>query len=131
MCYSVIPPNTTVMVQTYSLHRDPRNFHPLPDTFWPDRWLVQDQYILPSGDSIKEEELILNREAYIPFSFGPANCVGKNLALMELRAVTCAFLHKFDMTVAKGFNFDTWEENILDYGVTTRGSLPVNLKTRY
>ncbi|KAJ3538505.1 hypothetical protein NM688_g6512 [Phlebia brevispora] len=127
----VVPPNTAVAVSTYSLHRDARNFTPLPDTFWPDRWLVQDDYILPTGQKIQSSQLIHNRNAFIPFSFGPANCVGKNLAVMELRAVTCSYIQKFDMNVAGGYDLDSWEDSILDYGVTSRGHLLVHLKARY
>ena len=125
-----MPQYTAVSVNTYGLHRDPRAFAPLPETFWPDRWLEQDKYTLPNGDVIPAEQLVLNRNAYIPFSFGPANCVGKNLALMEVLAVTAVFVSKFEMTLGKGFNLDQWEADLKDYGVTLRGKLMVNLKAR-
>ena len=92
---------------------------------------MQDTYIAPTEQTIPASALVHNRNAFIPFSFGPANCVGKNLAMMELRGVTCAFMHRFDLTQAKGFDLDTWEPSLLDYGVTTRGQLWVQLKLRY
>lgn len=128
--FSVVPAHTAVSVNTYSLHRDPRYFYPLPDTFWPDRWLVKDSYVVPTGQKIMAEQLIHNRNAFIPFSFGPANCVGKNLALLEIRAVTCSFIRRFDMKAAEGYDLSKWEDSLLDYGVTTRGSLLVRLTVR-
>ena len=127
---SVVPANTAVSVHTYSVHRDPRCFAPFPNTFWPERWLVQDSYTLPNGQKITSGQLVHNRNAFIPFSFGPANCVGKNLALMEIRAVTAAFVQKFDMAVNEGYDLDQWEKKLLDYGVTSRDSLWVKLTTR-
>ena len=35
-----IPPGTSFWIPTYTMHRDPRNFSPTPDTFWPERWLM-------------------------------------------------------------------------------------------
>ena len=86
-----MPSHTAVSVPIYSIQRDPRCFSPLPNEFWPDRWLTQDSYELPNGQKISSIQLVHNRNAFIPFSFGPANCVGKNLALMELRAITVSF----------------------------------------
>ena len=126
----MVPAHTAVSINVFGLHRDPRAFSPLPETFWPDRWLEQDKYTLPGGDIISADQLVLNRNAFIPFSFGPANCVGKNLALMEVRAVTAVFVSKFEMTLGKGFDLDTWEPSLKDYGVTLRGKLMVNVKAR-
>ena len=71
------------------MHHDPRNFSPAPDTFLPERWLIA------SGDASAAKQLpsflahsstfVRNEEAFIPFSYGPVNCVGKNLAQQEIR----------------------------------------------
>ena len=41
-----------------------------------------------------------DRAAFAPFFQGRFGCVGKNLALMEIRAVTAALLSRFDMRFA-------------------------------
>jgi cytochrome P450 len=68
--------------------------------------------------------------AFIPFSFGPANCVGKNLAYQEMRMVICVLMQKFDMRFEDGFDVKSWEVDMLDYFVTIKGKLPVVLTPR-
>ena len=93
-------------INTLMLHRDPRNFSPFTDEFWPERWLiVQGSMELPS--SVPKTEFIHNGAAFIPFSYGetlcfkisgevvnayllhvgPANCVGKPLAILGRRSL--------------------------------------------
>ena len=93
--------------------------------------MTQDSYELPTGHKILSGQLVHNRDAFIPFSFGPANCVGKSLALMELRAITVAFVQKFNLEVAEGYDLNRWEEDMKDHGVAARGSLFVKLTARF
>jgi len=121
-----IPEGSQIFNHTYTLQRDPRHFSPLPNTFWPDRWLPeQDRQKIPS-----HEEFILDPTAFQPFSFGPASCVGKNLALVELRAVTCYIIQRFDFKPKEGFRMESWEEGIKDYFVIKRPALPVVVEVR-
>ena len=123
---SFIPEGNQVINHTLSLHRNPRYFSPCPDTFWPDRWLPErDRQGLPS-----KETFILNHAAYIPFSYGPANCAGKNLALLELRAVTCYIVQKFKFTAREGSGLDSWEEGIEDFFVVKKPPLAVIVEPR-
>jgi cytochrome P450 len=110
----------------YTLQRNPRYFSPFPDSFWPDRWL-------PEKDRQKissKEEFIHDPTAFNPFSYGPASCVGKNLALLELRAVTCFLVQKFTFKAKEGFNVESWEDGIQDYFVVKRPALPVVMDVR-
>lgn len=113
------------------MQRDPRYFYPIPDEFWPDRWLDQHSYELPSGQVIPKNELIHNRSVFLPFSAGMRSCVGKNIALLEMRAVLCATLQKFDIAKAPGYDLDDWERDMRDSFVATCGPLMVVLKSRY
>ncbi|KAK7678305.1 hypothetical protein QCA50_018653 [Cerrena zonata] len=122
-----VPPGTNVYAHLYSIQRDPHYFSPLPETFWPDRWLDQDTYTLPTGENISKDDLILSRDAYYPFSIGQQGCAGRNIALLELRTLLIAILHHFDIRAAEGDGLDGYEEAIKDTYVAQRGSLYVQL----
>jgi cytochrome P450 len=47
-------------------------------------------------------ELILEPNAFAPFSMGRYGCVGKNLAYMEIRAVIANIITKFDVSFGPG-----------------------------
>jgi hypothetical protein len=58
------------------------------------------------------------------------NCAGKNLALQELRMVTCSLLQKFDFEFAPGWDRRQWEKNLADCYILTKGALPVVITVR-
>lgn len=70
-----IPSHTTVSVPTWTIHRDPSNFFQ-PDAFLPERWLKAEPAILPH-----------NTKTYIPFSVGYGACVGRQLALQNIKCI--------------------------------------------
>ncbi len=51
--------------------------------------------MLPSEDRV--ESVITDHEVFMPFSAGPR---GKNVAMAEIRAVTCAVVQQLDMKIA-------------------------------
>ena len=55
-----------------------------PAEFIPERWTSQ-------------PELILQRDAWIPFHIGTHGCVGKQLALMVLRLSIANLVRRFDI----------------------------------
>ncbi|KLO13578.1 cytochrome P450 [Schizopora paradoxa] len=106
ICGKFIPEGTEVYVPPYVLHRDPRYFSPSPDDFIPERWM---------NPETESTESILNTTAYIPFSYGPQNCVGKNLARNEVKMVTTMLLSRFNFKFADEFEKDGWEDGLGDY----------------
>ncbi|KAL5532679.1 hypothetical protein ACEPAF_4453 [Sanghuangporus sanghuang] len=96
--------STALYVPPYILHRDSRYFSPFPDSFIPDRWL-----------DVNREKFTTNTAAYIPFSTGPANCVGKNLALLEMRMAVATIVQRFDMKFASGYDPCKREEDLQDF----------------
>ena len=114
-----IAESTSLDVPAYVIHRDPSNFSPSPDAFIPERWLD-----LGSG------KYSTNTSAFVPFSAGPANCVGKNLALLEIRLTVAAILQKFEMRFSREYELCRWEEDLRDYFVMQIGELPVVLYAR-
>jgi cytochrome P450 len=55
-----------------------------PDCFIPERWLRTD----------KDTETLKN--LFMPFSTGRRNCVGQNLAMLELKLVLATLLRRYD-----------------------------------
>ncbi|KAG6874843.1 hypothetical protein C0992_006304, partial [Termitomyces sp. T32_za158] len=85
-----LPEGTTVIIHTYTLHRDPQNFL-LPDEFIPERWLSEEKQLTLKPNLFKTRNLVIyNANAFIPFSYGPADCLGKHFAWKELHAATFA-----------------------------------------
>ena len=133
-------------MHTYSIHRDPRNFSPLPDGFWPERWLYAAAAAAASSDGgagtgtgtgaaqqpvgSGGAKLVHDAAAFVPFSFGPANCAGKRLALLELRMVVCALVRRLELALAPGFDAAAYEGGMRDYFILTRPVLPVLVTRR-
>ena len=70
------------------IHRDPA-YWPEPDMFKPDRWLV------PASDPRYPI-----KGTYRPFEWGPRNCIGQELAMLEMKAITVMVVGQFDILPA-------------------------------
>ncbi|KAF2134578.1 cytochrome P450 monooxygenase-like protein [Dothidotthia symphoricarpi CBS 119687] len=79
-----IPEGTAVSVSQYAAYHSERNFKDA-DAFVPERWMGDERY---EADK---------RETLNPFSFGPRNCLGKNLAYAEMRLILTKVLFNFDL----------------------------------
>lgn len=129
MLISYIPPHTSVRIHTWSIHRDPRNFSPYPESFWPERWLIaEDPTSYPSD---LKPPLVHNLNSFMPFSFGPSNCVGKTLAMKELRMVLCHLIQQVECRFAEGYDPDLYDEQIGDYFAFLVPSLPTVITSRH
>ncbi|EFX04406.1 serine/threonine-protein kinase [Grosmannia clavigera kw1407] len=69
-----VPVGTVVSSQPYSVHRLDTAVFPDPDTFNPDRWLAED------GDADR-------KRLFFAFASGGRGCVGKHLAMAEMRTL--------------------------------------------
>ena len=120
----------------YSLHRDPRNFSPFPASFWPDRWLLASGAAAPTDPAYASLELSRpgafahNDAAFTPFAAGPMNCVGKGLALQEVRTVTCALVRRLAFVLREGWDAAAYERECRAYLVATRPVVPVRVEAR-
>ena len=128
---SYLPEGNYAFVHTYSLQRDPRYFFPFSESFIPERWLSKDQReALEPKIFNSKTQFMHNTAAFIPFSVGPANCVGKNFAWMELRMVMTLMASRFDLAFEPGYNPLKWCDDIRDYFITVKGQLPSRLSVR-
>ncbi|KAK1995931.1 cytochrome P450 monooxygenase [Colletotrichum falcatum] len=82
-----IPQNTMVDINMWAVHHDPNSFT-LPDSFVPERWLGDERF--------KNDRL----DAVEPFSAGPRNCIGRNLAYAEIRMVLARLIWNFDIEIS-------------------------------
>ncbi|KAF5363162.1 hypothetical protein D9758_008349 [Tetrapyrgos nigripes] len=114
-----LPEGTQVVIPLYSLHRNPDNF-PNPEEYIPDRWLSTD----------KSSGLKHKSEAFIPFSYGQASCVGRGFAQKEMLAILSSLFYRYDIRFAEGFDVEGWEGTIKDFFTTTQGPLQVVLTAR-
>ncbi|CAK7209931.1 hypothetical protein SBRCBS47491_000612 [Sporothrix bragantina] len=71
-----LPEGTIVSCQPYTMHRFEEDIFPQPDEFSPDRWL---------GTSL-EQDAEMNRR-FFAFSNGGRGCLGKHLAMAEMKLV--------------------------------------------
>ncbi|KIX94537.1 uncharacterized protein Z520_09583 [Fonsecaea multimorphosa CBS 102226] len=82
-----IPEKTVVSMQCYSTQRDPEIFSE-PESFKPERWM--------SPQDLTSEM----KEMFMPFSKGTRACLGKNLAMIELKLITANIARRFEWKAA-------------------------------
>lgn len=93
----LIPPGVKVTCPKYVLHRM-ESMWVRPNEFIPERWYSQ-------------PELILDKRAFAPFSYGARYCLGKNIALVALRLVVAVLLQDYNVGFAPGYDEDTiWRD---------------------
>ncbi|KAK3898351.1 cytochrome P450 monooxygenase [Staphylotrichum tortipilum] len=106
-----IPGDTIVQVPSYTVFRDARAFEQ-PGEFIPERWTTM-------------PELVRDRSVYIPFNTGPYACVGKRLAMLELRRVVAEILWRYDLTVTPGQTKEAFLDGKQDTFTTVSAPLPI------
>ncbi|KAK0722862.1 cytochrome P450 3A13 [Lasiosphaeria miniovina] len=77
-----VPEGTVVSCQAYSVHRIDQAVFPKPEVFDPDRWLH------PDGDAER-------KRLFFAFASGGRGCVGKHLALAEMKVLLRAVYTSF------------------------------------
>ncbi|KAI3353343.1 hypothetical protein L3Q82_019885 [Scortum barcoo] len=82
-----IPKDIIVMVPVYALHRD-AELWPEPEEFRPDRFS-------------KQNKQSINPYTYLPFGFGPRNCMGMRFALVMIKLALVEVLQNYSFSVCK------------------------------
>jgi cytochrome P450 len=78
--------------------------------FVPERW-----YSKP--------EMVKHKDAFAPFSMGPYNCIGKNLAYLEMRTLVAQLILNFDVKLAPGEDGTRLLTRTKDHFTVTPGQL--------
>jgi cytochrome P450 len=84
----MIPKNTTVIPNIYSVHRN-SDYWPDPDEFRPERF-------------IDDEGKVFGKDRIISFSLGKRSCTGESLARQELFLFFTTLLHNFHILPPEG-----------------------------
>ncbi|EMR83706.1 hypothetical protein ACHAP3_003026 [Botrytis cinerea] len=105
-----IPGNVQVEMSHLVLMTDERYF-PQGKSFIPERWTNE------------RPELVRDRRAYIPFGYGVHSCVGKTLALHELRLVIARIVRTFDIQFGHSHDDVLFESEWKDYMAVKIGNL--------
>jgi cytochrome P450 len=101
-----------VSVSHWSCYHSAENFRD-PDKFVPERWLGDERY--------KDDR----KKALQPFSLGPRNCLGMNLAYAEVRVILARLLWNFDMELCE--ESMNWAEGMKVFMILQRPPLMVKL----
>ncbi|KAL2163757.1 hypothetical protein VTH06DRAFT_5816 [Thermothelomyces fergusii] len=106
-----IPEKTIVSIPHLAAYHSETNFRN-PDKFVPERWLGDPEY---ANDV---------RAVLQPFSFGPRNCIGMNLAYAEMRLILARLLWNFDLELMPESR--RWNEQKI-YILWEKGAINVKL----
>lgn len=113
VCGKAVPEGVTVGIPHHACYRSSENFKDANE-FHPERWLSGPEGAPYSGD---------NKAIFQPFSFGPRNCLGKNLAYHEMRLILSSMLWHFDISLVD--NSTVWTDQ-KDYGLWEKTPLWIN-----
>lgn len=109
-----IPPGTRIGIPQYAAYRSTRNFTD-PDVYAPERFL--------GGEKYAEDK----RSVIQPFSIGPRNCIGQNLAWAEIRTILAKMVWNFEIEMMDESR--DWEKQKV-FILWSKPSLMVKLKVR-
>ncbi|KAK4119116.1 cytochrome P450 [Parathielavia appendiculata] len=107
-----VPEKTIVAVYQWAMYHNDQHFKD-PFSYHPERWL---------GDPAFADD---NKEAFQPFHVGPRNCLGRNLAYIEMRLILARVLWNFDLRIAQD-SMD-WMSKQRVYNFWHKGKLNVYL----
>jgi hypothetical protein len=94
---------------------------------------------LPIEAKGSAQQYTTDKEAFIPFSYGPANCAGKTLARIEMRYVLATLVRCFDFYHfrCEGAHLDVlkakvkeWTDGLRDKFVFDKPGLDVEIISR-
>ncbi|KAK0757523.1 hypothetical protein N5P37_010250 [Trichoderma harzianum] len=110
-----VPAGTIVGVWKWVNHHNPAHFHEA-ESFIPERWL---------GDAHFEND---KKDAFMPFSVGPRNCIGRNLAYAEMRLILARMVWNFDIKLSE--ESIGWDMKSKVYMLWEKGPIYVHLTKR-
>ncbi|OJJ45800.1 hypothetical protein ASPZODRAFT_133663 [Penicilliopsis zonata CBS 506.65] len=95
----LLPQGANCGVPAFSIHRHP-DYYRDPLSYLPERWIEGETYQSPRDGLLwttTKHEVEIARHAFCPFSIGPRGCIGKGMALMEMRLTLARLAFLFDI----------------------------------
>ncbi|TLD09770.1 hypothetical protein PspLS_11616 [Pyricularia sp. CBS 133598] len=117
-----IPKGTITHVYQLATYHNPEYFLEA-DKFRPQRFLA------PSHPLYEQRFSKDNMAAFKPFSYGPRDCIGKNLAYTEMRLIMSRVLLRFDIEKLDPVS-ENWLTEQHAFTVWEKGPLMIKLKER-
>ncbi|KAJ6443727.1 hypothetical protein O9K51_02112 [Purpureocillium lavendulum] len=114
-----VPRGTLLHVNQVATMRNRDSFVD-PEEWCPERWLPETH---PLYDPRFKAD---NKAAFKPFSYGPRDCAGKNLAYSEMRLIISRILHRLDFELVPGQ--ERWYEDKYVWSVWEKKPLNVNFR---
>ncbi|PHH68650.1 hypothetical protein CDD82_375 [Ophiocordyceps australis] len=111
-----IPGNTTIVAPRYSIFRSETCYHDANE-FVPERWTSR-------------PELVKDSRSFLPFAQGRYTCLGKALALSELRVVTALLVSKYHIRFPQGEAGESVERDLRDQFTAAPGGLGLVFEAR-
>jgi cytochrome P450 len=115
----------TLMSTTQASHRLPE-YWSRPNDFLPERWLAEE------GGTVNRR-----KSAWRPFERGPRNCIGQELAMLELKLMLVLTLREIDIIPAYGesapklFGEQAYQADIpRELTNHPKDGMPIRIKTR-
>ncbi|KAF0318388.1 trichothecene c-15 hydroxylase [Colletotrichum asianum] len=110
-----VPQGTTIDVWQWAVYHNPDHFA-RAEEFIPERWLDDPRF---ANDA---------KKALQPFSIGPRNCIGKNLANAEMRLILARLIWNFDIRATE--DIQKWYDESEVYILWQKGPVNVFLSPR-
>lgn len=101
------PEGVEIGVPIYALHHN-SEYYPSPHTYRPERWLEDE-----TGEKDGAAAVARAWSAFLPFSHGSRQCIGKRLAYTEIWIVLARAMWQFDLQFVRGRE----EESVRKMGV--------------
>ncbi|GME35797.1 Cytochrome P450 [Neofusicoccum parvum] len=98
-----IPGNVDVWMPQWVIQRDERYFE-RPLEFIPERWIAGHE----------KAGMVKDRTAFFPFQIGTYYCVGKQLAMWEMRSVLARLALRYNIRFASAADGKDFDEKLLD-----------------
>ncbi|KAK0642473.1 Cytochrome P450 monooxygenase rdc4 [Lasiodiplodia hormozganensis] len=109
-----VPGDTAVYVSQYATYHSPQNFTD-PESYIPERWIGDDPRFAKDRKSV-----------LMPFSNGPRNCLGKNLAYAEMRTILAKTLFNYDLELLEDKTGNWFDQKV--FALWEKGPLLVRVK---
>lgn len=125
-----IPKGSYININYYALHNLPSIWGKDVNDFVPERWLSSNQPSLQSlaafGGVGHEADAI----SYAPFAYGVRNCIGMNMAMLEIRSTFKHLLLNYNFELADSTLLDEKKVMVTDLTMKPLDSLPVRVMRR-